>query len=250
MGVYTYFVSGKVYIKTVGADDAFEFPGLVDQLELGITENVINLADRTQPGGGNYAQVRRIESMQMSMTLREFKPSVLARALFGEFSNISGAAVVGEEHTAYEDRFIPLDHPGPYTSVTVTDDATSPNTINAAGNYEIRSAGIYILDGAPDIADGDVIKVSYTHPAYARVQALTQSAPEIEIIFEGLNEADENNPRPARFHRVRLGATSALALLSGDDFGSLPLAGEVLKDTSITTPGLSQYFYGDIVTDA
>lgn len=247
--VYTYFVSGKVYIKTYGAEDQFEFPGLVDQIQLAINENTINLADRTQPGGGNYAQVRRIESMTMSITHRDFKPSVLARALFGEYNNVNGATASAEVHDAYLDRFIPLNHPGPYTTVSVTDDATSPGTIVQQGNYEVRPAGIYILPDAADIEDGDTIKVTYTYPKYTRIQALTQSPPEVTIFFEGLNESDSNNPRPAKFHKVRLGAATALALLSGDDFSELALEGEVLKDTTVTGQGLSQYFYADIVTD-
>jgi hypothetical protein len=246
--VYTYFVSGKVYVREYGAADAFEFPGLVDSLELGITEQVISLPDRTQVGGGNYDDVRRVQSMSMTINHREFKPSVLARALFGTSSDVSGAAVVSEAHDAYLDRFIPLEHPGPYTLLTITDDATSPGAVDAA-NYEVRPAGLYIPADAPDLIDGDGIQVSYTHPAYTRIQALTTSPPLLEFFFEGLNEADGGNPRPAKFHRVRLGAAAAMALLSGDDFGELSLTGEVLKDQTITTTGLSQYFYGDIVTD-
>lgn len=244
---YTYFVSGKVYLRTYGDDAAFEFPGLVDQVSLGITEQVVSLPDRTQPGGGNYDQVRRIEAVNLTMNVREFRPAMLARALFGAQAAVEGNTVTDEEHVVTLGGFIPLAHPGPYTNLSVTDDATSPGAIAAAGNYEVVPGGIQILEAAADIEDDDVIKVTYTHPAYVRVQALTSGAPELELVFVGENEARESSQVRVRIHRVRLGAAAEKQLLSADDFGALQVQGEVLKDTTISAQGTSQYFYEDIV---
>ena len=243
---YTYFVNGKVYVKPYGStSQAFEWPGLVDTISLAISQNIIRLPDRTQSGGGNYKEIRQIESVALTLNHREFYPATLARALFGASSEVAGAAVVDESHTAFLGQFIPLDHPGPYTSVSITDDATTPNTI-ATANYEVRPGGIWINENAPDLVDTDVILVSYTHPGYNRIQALTASAPELEIFFDGINEATDDAPRPARIHRVRLGAAEDLQLLSADDFGNLSLTGECLKDLTKTGAGISQYLYTDI----
>src|SRR5690606_20511016 len=140
------------------------------------------------------------------------------------------ATASGEAHTAYKGGFIPLNHPGPYTNVSITDDATSPQAIVAQGNYTVTPAGIQILEDAADIEDGDGILVTYTYPAYDRVQGLTQSAPELEIFFEGQNEARGDAPVTVRMYKVKLGAAAELALLSGDDFGALQLTGQLLKD--------------------
>src|SRR5690606_13412882 len=110
----------------------------------------------------------------------------------------------------YLGQFIPLNHPGPYTNVSVTLDDTAGTAVSAS-NYEVTKAGILIKSDAPDLEDGDGLKISYTYPDYTRVQALTQSPPVISLFFEGLNEADDNNPRTARFHRVRLGPAATLA---------------------------------------
>src|SRR5690606_18440397 len=115
-------------------------------------------------------------------------------------------------------------------------------------NYEIRGAGIWFHEDAPDVTPEMPVAVTYTHPDYARVQALTGTAPELTIVFEGINGARGDKPVPFKFHRVRLGAAATLELISGDDFGALELTGEVLKDESVSGQGLSQYFYGDIVT--
>ena len=244
---YTYFVSGKVYFRQYGSEKAFEFPGLVDQISLAVSEQVVNLQDRTAPGGGNYDQVRRIESASLTMAVREFRPTVLEKVLFGTNSPVASGTESAEEHVATKGGFIPLDHPGPYTNVSVTDDATSPQPIGQAGNYEVVPGGIQILEDATDIDDDDVIRVTYTYPDYQRVEALTSGAPELELIFVGQNEARNDSQVRVRIHRVRLGAPTDKQLLSADDFGSLDLTGEVLKDTSITAQGSSQYWYEDIV---
>src|SRR5690606_4083995 len=108
---YTYFVSGKVYFRPYGEDKAFEFPGLVDQISLAVTEQVVNLQDRTAPGGGNYDQIRRIESASLTMNVREFRPSVLEQVLFGTKNDVNSGTETDEEHVATKGGFIPLEHP-------------------------------------------------------------------------------------------------------------------------------------------
>jgi hypothetical protein len=245
-GNFTYFVSGKIYARLAGAAAGFEWPGLVDSVQISFSENVISLQDRTTPGGGVYQQIRRIESMSIVINHREINKTTLARALYGESSDVNAGTVSNEEHDAYKGAFIPLNHPGPYTGLGVSTDDTASVAISTA-NYEVVPGGIRILDDAPNIVDGDTIQITYTHPAYSRVQALTGSAPELEIHFAGQNEARDNKEVNVRLHKVRLGPVQDLQLLSGDDFGALQLTGEVLKDTTITGDGISQYFFEDIV---
>lgn len=244
---YTYFVSGKVYARLAGGEAPFEWPGLVDTIGLSVSENVISLPDRTQPGGGVYKQIRRIESMSITINHRELNADTLARALFGEGTRVPGGTESDEQHIAYPGGFIPLAHPGSYTNVSVTTDETSPQPISS-DNYEVVPGGIQILEDAPDIDTmGTGIQVTYTYPDYHRIQGLTGSPPELEIVFMGRNEARDDKEVRVRIYRVRLGAVQDLQLLSADDFGQLSLTGEVLKDSSITGQGLSQYLKVDIV---
>ena len=246
MSDYTYFVSGRAYTRLYGSTaEAMEWPGLIDTISLSVTQNVISLPDRTNSGGGVYKEIRRIDSVALTMNHREFDPDTLARAFYGTQSLVTGASIVDEEHTIKRGSFIPLAHPGKYTAVAVTDDEVTPNTIDPV-NYEVRPAGLWIPSDAPNLVDDDIIRVSYTHPSYNRVEALNSSPPELEIFFEGINEAVDDNPAPARIHRVRFGPAEELQLLSGDDFGSLSLIGEVLKDLTITGTGISQYMYMDV----
>jgi hypothetical protein len=246
--IFTYFVSGKLYVREYGETSAFEWPGLVDTVNLAIAEQVIDLPDRTQPGGGIYDQVRRIQNVTVTINHREFRPALLARALFGENTSVAGAAVTNEEHEATLGGFIFLDHPGPYTGVNISTSSSPGVPITADGNYTVEPGGIAIDADSPDIDEGETLLIDYTHPAYVRTQAIRTAAPEVEIVFVGENEARDEKEVRVRLHKVRLGAAAEQALLSGDDFGALQLTGEVLKDTTIVGAGLSQYFYEDQVT--
>ena len=240
---YTYFVSGKVYIRPHGSAQQFEWPGLIDTVTLSIAENNIRLPDRTQPGGGTYKEVKRIDTVSITLNHRELSPSTLARALFGSESLVASAAIADEQHAAYKGQFIRLAHPGPYTGLSVTD--TVPAAIDPE-NYEARPAGLYIPSDAPGITDAQDILVTYTHPAYHRIQGLTGTPPDQEIFFEGLNEASNDDTVSMTLHKVAFGAAEEFALLSADDFANLSLTGEVQKDTS-KPAGESQYFVQDIV---
>jgi hypothetical protein len=243
----TYFVSGKVLIRPFGSDDPFQWVGLALEASISVAQQEFSLPNRATPGGGNYDAISRIDAVTLSMTLGERKPDVLAYALFGENAAPASAAVVAEEHEATPDGYIQLAHPGPYTLVTVTDDATSPGAIPTAGNWELTSGGLHIFADADDIEDGDVIKVSYTYPAYDRIEAVTRSAPELEIHFNGENEADNSYPRNAKLWRVKLAPIDNIALISADDFSTFTVTGEILIDTSKTGDGISQYFRLDQV---
>jgi hypothetical protein len=245
---YTYFVSGKLYARLAGSNAAFEWPGLVDSVSIQVQEQVISLPDRTQSGGGVYKEIRRIESMNLTINQREFHPTQLARALFGDSNLVQGSTKNEEEHVAYPGKFVPLDHPGHYTNVAVTQDDTGKTPITAEDNYDIVPGGLLFKEDAADVDTlGTAILVTYTYPGYHRIEALTQSAPELELFFAGVNEAADDKQFNVRIHKVRLGSVQDLQLLSGDDFGALQVTGQVLKDTTKTGQGESQYFYADLV---
>ena len=56
-----------------------------------------------------------------------------------------------------------------------------------------------------------------------------------------INEAQSGDPVVVTVHRAKFGPAADLAMI-GDEFAELTLTGDALKDTTITTAGLSQYF--------
>jgi|YelNatPaOPRAMG01_1025707.scaffolds.fasta_scaffold20154_4 hypothetical protein len=229
--------SGKVYMRPYGGSAALTEIGNVSKLEFGIDEDVKKMTDYTKAGGGTYAQVNRIKSVSVSLTVMDLNPANVARALFGSADSVTGAVIADEPHTAYKGGLIRLAHPKP-TAVTVTNDAGSTTYVSGT-DYEVRPEGIYIPQGSA-IADATAVKIDYTYATYDVVQALTVSSPEVQLAFGGINEADSGNPVLVDAWRVKLGAAKKLGLI-GSDFAELQIEGEVLADPTKTGAGISRY---------
>lgn len=165
MANYAYMGKGIIKLTPEGGGTARDV-GNVSQLEFAVNENIIKLPNYRTPGGGTYASVNRIESVQFTATLHDLSPENLAMVLFG----------------------------------TATVDATK-----------------------------------------ATIEALTTGAQTFKLVFEGVNEAATGKQVDVTVHRAKIGAAQGLGFI-GDEFAALEITGEVLIDTSITTPGLSQFF--------
>lgn len=107
-------------------------------------------------------------------------------------------------------------------------------------DFTVSGSGLVLVAGAR-ITDGEVYEIDYTKKAGDIVQALTNSAKEYEMVFEGLNEARSGKPVTLHVYRLKLGAAANLGFI-GEDYGVLEMSGKVLKDTSKTGTGVSQYF--------
>ena len=122
---------------------------------------------------------------------------------------------------------------------TVTWTCTGRTALVANTHYEIRPGGIYMLPG--NMLGGEVVTCGYTRAAADVVQALTNSGKEYELVFDGLNEARSGKRTRVTAHRVKIGAAQSLALI-GEEYAALEVTGKLLKDTTKTGVGISQYF--------
>lgn len=113
-------------------------------------------------------------------------------------------------------------------------------TLVVTTDYTVSAAGIYIESTAAFTA-GQGLTIDYTKKAGSVVEALVESAGSYTLIFDGLNEAQSDKPVVVTLHKLKLGPLREYGLIS-DDFASLEVSGEVLKDDTITGAGLSQYF--------
>jgi hypothetical protein len=187
--------------------------------------------------------VRRIQSVEVTLTAHDLSPENLAKATYGTSTNVAGSTVTGEEAFAYEGGLVPLAKlPSTITSVV----PAGGGTAYAAGtDYELTEAGLFIPEGstipAPTNATTPNIEVTYASAEFDLVQALTASGKEYEMVFEGLNEARSGKPTVVHAFRVKLGAARSVSLI-GEVYAALELTGKVLKDASKTGAGESQYF--------
>ena len=82
MANYAYMGKGIIKLTPEGGGTARDV-GNVSALSFNISENIIKLPNYRTPGGGTYASVNRIESVQFTATLHDLSPENLAMVLFG-----------------------------------------------------------------------------------------------------------------------------------------------------------------------
>lgn len=305
---YSYLGSGQIYLREVGSAAGLLQVGNCSALSFQISEDVKELLDYTQPGGGTYNEVRRISGVELSMTVHDLSPANLTRALYGTNSSVAAAAttnaamgdgyigaflpfpeqaaatpapviratkgrtaVARANSTAYTvgQYLVPAAANGFYYKVTTAGTSaaapptfpTTPGTtvtdgtavltcmgsivLSATTDYTLVTGGITLKTGAVFTA-GEAVESDYTRIGSDVVQALTNSGKEYEIVFIGLNEARSGKQTTVSAYRVKLGAAQSLALI-GDDYAALEMTGKLLKDTTKTGTGVSQYFKVEVV---
>ncbi len=234
---------GQVYAKAYGTAALPAPVGNVLELGLEHTEDVQRQDDMTQLGGGTHAEVRRVTEVKVKLKLADLNVVNLARATLATAAGIEAGDVTDEAFTVTAlGVLLPLLHISP-TAVVVKKGATSAAATPVAmeGNYQVTDAGVVLLDGAPGITVTDKLWVSYSHGAYAAIEALTTKAPELQFLFAGLNEADSGKPVVVDIWRASQGVTKALSLIN-KGFGALEIEGTVLQDPTKVGAGISKYY--------
>ena len=228
---------GQVYARPYGSAAAPMPIGNVLELALEHKEQVIKQPDMSRLGGGTHAEVRRIEEVTVKMKLADINVVNLARATMGTLQAVAMGTVADEAHVATLGGLVRLAHIQP-TAVVLKKGVT---VVAAAGNYEVRPEGIYILPTATGLEDADAITVGYSYGEYAAIEALTTKAVELELTFGGLNEADEGKAVLVEIWRASQGVTKSLALIQ-DKLGALDVEGTVLMDPTKVGAGISKYY--------
>lgn len=233
---------GQVYARPYGSATIPMPIGNVLELALEHSEDVQKQDDMTALGGGTHAEKRRVKEVMVKMKLADLNVVNLARGLLGTAQGIEAGTVADEAHTATLGGLVRLLHIQP-TAVVVKKgaDAVSATVVSAAGNFEVRPEGLFLLTGATGIAAADKLWVSYSYGAYAAIEALTTAAVELELTFGGLNEADGGKPMVVEIWRASQGITKSLALIN-KEFGTLDVEGTVLMDATKTGVGISRYY--------
>lgn len=233
---------GQVYARVYGSSKARLPIGNVLELKIEHSEDVKTQEDMTALGGGTHSEVRRIKDAKVSMKLADLNITNLTRGVLGTAREVIGDDIVDEAHTVTLGGLVALEHIQP--SAVVVKKGAAP--VAAQGNYDTSPAGLRIRADAADLSDDDAITVSYTHPTYAVVEAMTTSAPELDLLFEGLNEADNGKPVIVNIWRVSQGITKTLALIN-KDHGALDVEGTLIKDPTKIGVGISSYYRALVV---
>lgn len=231
---------GTIYAREIGGTLGLISLGNCSALNFAFNEDKKEQKDYQEAGGAVTDSVSRIDSVTASVTALNLDADNVALALRGLVNAVASGAVTAEVHNNVKH--------GSFVSFLFLPDMTVAPVVNGSGgtptyvegtDYEIKNGGILILSGGT-LADDSTIEVDYTKRGSNEVEALTTTGKEYEIVFDGLNEADGGKPFKVTCHRCKFNPTQALELIS-DDFGSLPMTFDVLKDDSVSGAGLSKF---------
>lgn len=246
---YSYIGKGPVYGRDRNATEGALPFGNCSNLNFAVETSEITQPDYTQAGGGLANKIDRIDSVNVNLTMLDLAPRNMAIALRGTTTELAGGVTVtGETHTANPNALIAFDFlPDASQTITVTlDPGGSATTLSEGQDYTVTRAGIVIAESGT-VTGGETIGVDYTKAAQSIIEAMTESAAEFELIFDGLNEAQSGKAVSVKVHRLKFAPTTGLDLI-GDEFAELQLEGTALLDTAITGNNLSQYF--KVLTEA
>lgn len=212
--------------------------GNVSDLKIAVSTSVLEHKESTTGARGIDLRLTTEVKAALSMTIENFNAKNLAIALRGTNTTVaSGTAVTFNTGVAKEGAILALPHVK--VSNVVVKDATDTTTHVAGTDYILNAdaGSIQIVEGA-GITDLDVLHITYDHAAQEQVGALTVSAVEKFMRFEGLNTADTNAPVVVEVFRFLADPLKELALI-GDGIAQFVLEGNILADNIQTG---SKYF--------
>jgi hypothetical protein len=230
----SYIGKGKVHLNG-------RYVGNVSALSVAIQEEKKDLIDYTSAGGGNYNSLRRITGVEVTMTMHDLSKENLAMALYGSTSAVTAVTATDESISAGSDLATLIKTANVIDTsktVTVTTDP-SGTTYTEDTDYTVSAAGITPI-ATGSITASESLLITYDKKAVDVVQALTTSAQEFDMVLDGLNEAQSGVPVFINAFRAKFGGAQGLGFI-GDEFAEIQLTGDILKDTTITGSGLSQY---------
>lgn len=224
---------GSFYLRDLSSEDAPLLP--VGNAEAEITQELTEIEQPNfQSLGGTACKVAYVDSVNLNLTLHCTSPENLALAFMGQYAQLSGTAVTDEEHTVNAiGELIPFEFvPNRNEAIVVTSE-DGLTTYDVGDDYIITGAGIIIAENSTIPVNGAVIKVDYTYGNNWKVDAQTVAQKEFEVVLDGVNVGESGEKAVVlKAWKVKFSPAESFALISGEDFASLELAGEIIRDSS------------------
>lgn len=226
---------GTLYLKDLANPNAALLP--IGNAEMNVTQEMTEI---TQPNyqslGGSNCSVSFPNSVNLEVTMHCISPENLAIAFLGEAGKLVGATVTDEEHVVNAvHELVDFLHVPDKTLPIIVTSADGVTTYVSGTDYVVKNSGIEILENTT-IAMGSTIKVDYTYGDNFTLDAQTMGQKEFYAVLDGANYG-EGGARPAvlKAWKVKFSPTDSFGLISGEDFASLAVTGEILKDDSKPT---------------
>lgn len=240
--------TGKIKIAPYSSGATFGARAFVDVgnasvFQYSFSEEKKELKDFQDPAGGTADSVTRVSAIEGQIDLRDFKASNLAMALWGTTASLNATAIVGEAgHVIKAGTFVPTAR---IINTSIAPVVKKGATVILAADYTVSAGGITISPTITTgtVVEGDAITIDYTPKLSSDIQALINSAPDVSIFFEGINQVN-GKISIRRIYKAKLGVAQNINEI-GEDYGTLQLSLAIQKDTTIVAAGISKYLSGE-----
>lgn len=223
---------GTFYVRDLANPSAALLP--VGNAEANITQTNTEINQPNyQSLGGNACSVSYVDSVNLDLTLHCTSPENMALAFMGTVSQLTPTSVTDEEHMVRaKGELIAFEHIPLKGSPIVVTNTGGGTTYTVNTDYIVTQAGILITD-ASTIPLNANIEVDYSYGANYVLDAQTVAQKTYEVVLDGVNVGDDGSkPVVLKAWRVKFAPTENFALISGTDFASLVVSGEILRDDS------------------
>ena len=225
--------------RVAGAPTGFTAVGNVSALAISVEREVFEHKESCSGSRAIDLEITTEINSTVSMTVEHFSKENLALALFGTSASVMGSTVMDEGITARHDKAVALARIK-VSAVTVTD-STGMTTYTLDTDYTLCAEfGTITALSTGAITDAQALLVDYTFATQETVDALTASAPERWMRFEGLNTASSNKEVLIDIFRFQGAPLAELAMI-GDEITQMEVEGKALVD-AFQTGGGSQVF--------
>lgn len=225
-----YFVGqGKVYIGSrsdVGSPSGFTELGNCPSLVLMVGTSAI----RDAVGGAEDLPkaFTKGEIPSFTMTVEDLSSTNLSTFLYGKSTAVAGTSLT-ETTLCLKGKTVPLRHIG-LTAWSHLKNSAGSVTYTEGVDYIVnRSSGSIYYPTTSGITEGQSVNATYTYGSYKNVAAFVTAPSYHWLRFEGLNNAENDDPVVVDIFKSKLKPTEQLTLI-GDEVASLVINGRVFYD--------------------
>lgn len=220
---------GKLFIAKYNKDGSLEperWLGNVPKLSL---DTKVQTKKHKESHSGSSTTDKVIEESKevvAKFTLEEITAENLALAFQGDVKVVKGAKVTDESiKTIAKGENYRLKQQN-VSNVVIHDNNDQPLVENQDYLLNAKHGRITYISESDSLQMP--LKVSYDHADNTIIEFLSSAKGEYQLVFEGLNTAENNEPLTVIVHKIALDPASSFDLIN-DDFNSFELSGEALS---------------------
>jgi hypothetical protein len=235
--VKSYIGVGRVLVRPYGSTGKRRHIGNVSELTVTHQVDVQRQGDYTRSGGGTAIRFERVTQIDVAMRALTFSAENWALATAGSTASVAAGTATGEIVKGYKGATVQLAHP-PLAITSVTN-VGATITYDAGDDYQLSPSGLSFPDGSAVVDAADLV-VAYTYSQYAKVEGALGTASALDVLYEGLNEADSDRPVIINMWQMSVPSAEQIALI-GTSLGEFNFAAELIKDPAKGL-GVSAYY--------